>query len=176
MSEPMLRLVIGKYIRNDSGNSHIVGIDKIMVSSIELFKWCHQFGPLMSLAQQPSSEQFSAFLSPDTWNRLLHSRLTVKRRLRMHVLEGYYCSETESSKWKNWSHPVCHKATLQAFHCQYTDNNPSMWQSPLFPFFKFTWVDEFQILCKLCVFQRQYIIYIPVSEIVLLCNAFFAGS
>ena len=47
-------------------------------------------------------------------------------------------------------------------------------QSPLFPLFQVQWIDEFQILCKFCVFQRQYIIYISVGEIELLCEVFLA--
>ena len=43
-----------------------------------------------------------------------------------------------------------------------------------FLYFKFTWIDEFQILCKFCVFQRQYIICISVGEIELLCEVFLA--
>ena len=43
-----------------------------------------------------------------------------------------------------------------------------------FLYFKFTWIDEFQIFCKFCVFQRQYIIYIYVGEIELLCKVFLA--
>ena len=39
-------------------------------------------------------------------------------------------------------------------------------------FLYFTWIDEFQILCKIYVFHRQYIIYISVGEIELLCNVF----
>ena len=44
ISESKLWLIIGKTIRNDSGNGHVVRIDKIMVSPIELFKCCYQFG------------------------------------------------------------------------------------------------------------------------------------
>ena len=33
-----LWFVSGKNIRNNSGNNHIVGIDKVMMSSIELFQ------------------------------------------------------------------------------------------------------------------------------------------
>ena len=36
ISESMLWLIIGKGIRNDLGNGQVVGIDKIMVSLIEL--------------------------------------------------------------------------------------------------------------------------------------------
>ena len=54
-------LIIGKDIRNDSGNGYVVGIDKIMVSLIELFKCCYQFGPLIFLAHQPSSVHYPAF-------------------------------------------------------------------------------------------------------------------
>ena len=41
-----------------------------------------------------------------------------------------------------------------------------------FLYFKFTWIDQFQMLCKCCVFHRQYIIYISVGEIELLCKVF----
>ena len=42
-------LIIGNDVRNDSGNGPVEGIDKIMVSPIEPFKCCYQFGPLISL-------------------------------------------------------------------------------------------------------------------------------
>ena len=61
-SESMLWPINGKYIRNDSGNNHVVGNDKILVPPIEPFKRCHHFGILISLAQQPSIEQFPAFI------------------------------------------------------------------------------------------------------------------
>ena len=55
-------LVIGKNIRNDSGNCHIVGIDLdlIMMSPRVLLKCCYQFGFLIPLARQPCSENFPA--------------------------------------------------------------------------------------------------------------------
>ena len=43
-----------------------------------------------------------------------------------------------------------------------------------FLYFKFTWIDEFQIFCKLCIFQRQYIVVTSVGEIELLCKVFLA--
>ena len=55
----MLLLIIGKDIRNDSENGHIVGINKIMMSPIELFK-C-PFGSVIPLAQYSCSENFPAF-------------------------------------------------------------------------------------------------------------------
>ena len=51
----------GKDIRNYSGNRQVVGIGKIMVSPIVLLKCCYQFGPMIPLAQQRSSEHFSVF-------------------------------------------------------------------------------------------------------------------
>ena len=42
-------LIIGNDVRNNSANGHFEVIDKIMVSPIELFKCCYQFGPLISL-------------------------------------------------------------------------------------------------------------------------------
>ena len=51
----------GKDIRNYSGNRHAVGIGKIMISPVVLLKCCYQFGPMIPLAQQRSSEHFSAF-------------------------------------------------------------------------------------------------------------------
>ena len=45
-------------------------------------------------------------------------------------------------------------------------------QSPLFPLFQVYGIDEFQILCKFCVFQRQYISYISVGEIELCARCF----
>ena len=44
ISEVYLWLVIDKNIRNNSGNLHIVVIDQIMMSPIELLKCCYQFG------------------------------------------------------------------------------------------------------------------------------------
>ena len=41
--EAYLWLAIGKNIRNNSGNCHVVGIDQIMMSLIELLKSCYQF-------------------------------------------------------------------------------------------------------------------------------------
>ena len=43
-----------------------------------------------------------------------------------------------------------------------------------FLYFRFTWIDALQILCKFGVSQRQYIIYISVGEIELLCKLFLA--
>ena len=65
--EVYLRLVIGKNIRNNSGNCHIVGIDQIMMSPIEHFKCCYQLfffggggGGWGGGAQQLCSEHFPA--------------------------------------------------------------------------------------------------------------------
>ena len=58
MSGILVWLVIGKNIRDNSGNCHIVGIDQIMISLIELLKCCYQFRFLIALAQQPCSELF----------------------------------------------------------------------------------------------------------------------
>ena len=44
VSEVYLCFVIGKNIRNNSGNSHIVGTDQILMSPIELLKGCAGFG------------------------------------------------------------------------------------------------------------------------------------
>ena len=49
----LLWLIIGKGIKNDFVNGHIVGIDKIMQSPIDLIECCYQFNPLITLAQQP---------------------------------------------------------------------------------------------------------------------------
>ena len=49
------RLVCGKNIRNDYWNSHIVGIDKIMVLPIERLKRCHQFISLALRSQEQRS-------------------------------------------------------------------------------------------------------------------------
>ena len=80
--EVYLWLVIGKIIRNNSGNCHIVGIDQITMSPIELLKCCYQFGFLISLAQQLYSEHFPthALWSPDNLNRLWNNGLTVIRK------------------------------------------------------------------------------------------------
>ena len=56
--EVYLWRVIGKNIRNNSGNYHIVGIDQIMMSPIELLKCCYQFVFWIPLAQQFCSEYF----------------------------------------------------------------------------------------------------------------------
>ena len=53
--EVYLWLVIGKSIRNNSGNCHIVGIDQIMMSPIELLKRCYQFGFLIPVPQESGS-------------------------------------------------------------------------------------------------------------------------
>ena len=56
--EVYLWSVTGKNNRNNSGNCHIVGIDKIMMSTVELLKCYYQFGFLIPLAQQLCSEHF----------------------------------------------------------------------------------------------------------------------
>ena len=45
-------------MRNSSGNCHIVEIDQIMMSPIELLKCCYQFGFFIPLAQQLCNESF----------------------------------------------------------------------------------------------------------------------
>ena len=55
------KVCYGLSMANTSGSHHVVGNDKILVPPIELFKRCQQFGLLIPLAQQPSSEHFLAF-------------------------------------------------------------------------------------------------------------------
>ena len=65
MSLPAFSLTVfgyGKNIRYLSGNSHIVGIDKVMMPSIELLKCCHQFSYFVSLNEQLRSEHSSSFI------------------------------------------------------------------------------------------------------------------
>ena len=50
--------LIAKNIRNNSGNCRIVGIDRIMMSPIELLMCCTSLVFLIPLAQQPCSEHF----------------------------------------------------------------------------------------------------------------------
>ena len=68
--EVYLWRVIGKNIRNNSVNCHIVGIGQIMMSPIELLKCCYQFGFLIPQAQQLCSEHFSTL--HDLNRRLAH--------------------------------------------------------------------------------------------------------
>ena len=79
--EVYLWLVIGKNIRNNPGNCHIVGIDQIMMSPMELLKCYYQFSFLF---WYPCSKTLQWALShapwsPDNLNRLWHNGLTVIR-------------------------------------------------------------------------------------------------
>ena len=60
---------------------------------IKLLKCCYQFGFLIPLAQQLCSEHFPTL---HNLNRFWHNGLTVKRKRRMLVQKGYYCSGMES--------------------------------------------------------------------------------
>ena len=173
--EVYLWRVTGKYIRNNSENCHIVGIDQIMMSHIELLKCCCQFGFLKPLAQQLCSEHFPTlhevliiWTGSGTMDYLWNVNAVCRRDIT--------AQEWEVNNGKIEVIPfVVKPSKLSVVNVGIT---MQVWGGGCslhcFLYFKFMWIDEFQILCKFCVFLRQYIIYISVGEIELMCEVFLA--
>ena len=141
-----------KNIRNNSENCYIVGIVQSMMALI-LLKCCYQFGFLKLLAQQLCSEHFPTL--PEVLIIWTGSGLTVKRKRCMLVQKGYYCSEWKVNNGKIEVIPlvVMPSSKLSIVNVEITIQ---VWGGgcSLRCFLYFTWIDEFQILCKFCVFQR----------------------
>ena len=156
--EVYLWCVTGKNIRNNSGNCHVVGIDQIMMSPIELLKCCYQFGFLIPLAQQLCSEHFPTLhevliiwtdsgITDQLWN--VNAVCWCRRDITPQEWK------VNNGKIEAITFVVKLSSKLSIFNVEILIVWGGGCRLRCFLYFKFTWIDAFQMLCKFCVFQRD---------------------